>query len=366
MSSLSTVKAIRLRHFLTSAFGLAMLFGGGCGGGNTSAPSVSGNNSAGSGAVKPADTRSQEKTVAIIRLDSVDYGNEPGLQSLQDGINQSLKTNQKYKLVEYNAGGKMENIAGQIDKAIADGSMMLVTLLDSTTMIASEKKPEIPIVFAMANNPVSLGIISDKTPRTENATGATLPHRLTLTVPIARGSLPKATKMALLFDPDNKLSTVHRDDLLKCDWAKVEPIPASYSKDQNWSSLMEDIKKKGAEAVILTNGLGNRSAGLIAAATAQKLPVFGALNKQAGEGAIFTREPRMRWTGFEVGRRVGRILSGEKAADIPIVEGDHYQTVVNTKAAKDIGVTILPAIMRDIQDVSKPGETVVGGATQNK
>jgi ABC-type uncharacterized transport system substrate-binding protein len=74
----------------------------------------------------------------------------------------------------------------------------------------------------------------------------------------------------------------------------------------------------------------------------------------------------MRWTGFEVGRRIGRILGGEKASEISIVEGDQYVSVVNTKAAKDIGVTILPAIMRDIKDVSKPGQTEVGGAVQKK
>lgn len=365
MSSISSVKALRLPDFSYFLSLILSMVLAGCGGGNQSPPSVVGG--AGSNPKSAvADTRSQEKIVAIIRLESVDYGNEPGLQSLQDGINQSLKTAQKYKLVEYNAGGKLENIGAQVDKAIADGAVLLVTLLDTTSLIAFDKKPSIPIVFSIANNPFLLGFVSNKTPRTENATGVFLPHHLTLTVPIARGSMPKAAKMAVLFDPDNKLSTVHKNDLLMCEWAKVEAIATPYTKDQNWQTLMEGLKKKGAEAVILTNGLGNRSADVIKAATAQKLPVFGTLGKQANEGALFTREPRMRWTGFEVGRRIGRILAGDKASDIPVVEGDHYQTVVNTKAGKDIGVTILPAIMRDIQDVSKPGESVVGGATQKK
>jgi len=88
------------------------------------------------------------------------------------------------------------------------------------------------------------------------------------------------------------------------------------------------------------------------------------LEKQAEEGAIFTREPAMRWTGFEVGRRIGRIVNGDEVSKIPFVEGDHYTTVVNTKAAKDIGVTILPSIMRDIKDVSKPNESAIGGVRQ--
>lgn len=365
MSSISSVKVLRLPELSNFLLVLSLLLAG-CGGGSNQPNSSNATTSANESTAATVDTRSQEKIVAIIRLDSVDYGNEPGLQSLQDGINQSLKTAQKYKLVEYTAGGKLENVGAQVDKAIADGAAMLVTMLDTTSLIAFDKKPSIPIVFSIANNPFLLGFVSNKTPRTDNATGVFLPHHLTLTVPIARGSMPKATKMAVLFDPDNKLSTVHKDDLLRCEWAKVEALATPYTKDQNWQTLMEDLKKRGAEAVILTNGLGNRSADLIKAATSQKLPVFGTLGKQANEGALFTREPRMRWTGFEVGRRIGRILSGDKTSDIPVVEGDHYQTVVNTKAGKDIGVTILPAIMRDIQDVSKPGESVVGGATQKK
>jgi putative ABC transport system substrate-binding protein len=226
------------------------------------------------------------------------------------------------------------------------------------------KNPSKPIVFAMANDPFGLGLGKSLTDHNPNVTGAFLPHRLTLTVEIARGSLPKATKMAILFDPQNPLSVIHKDNLLKCRWDKVEPVEAPYGKNSDWAKLMDDLKAKGAEAVLLTNGLGSQSSKAIDEATRVKLSVWGTLEKQAEEGAIFTREPEMRWTGFEVGRRVGRIVNGEAAAKIPFAEGDHYVTVVNTKAGKEIGVTILPSIMRDIKDVSKPGAGDVGGVRQ--
>jgi ABC-type uncharacterized transport system substrate-binding protein len=361
-SQLQFEKNLSRRAFSVSA-GLVMVGLAGCGNEpSTNVPQPSG----GGAAAAKTDTRAQELKVAIIRLDSIDYGTEPGLMAIEEGIKQSLKTSQKYKIEELSAGGKLEDIPNLIDKAIAGGAVMLVTLLDTTTMIAFEKKPSIPIVFAMANNPYGLGIASSGPGRSENVTGVTLPHKLTLTVPIARGSLPKASRMAVAFDPANKISSVHKDDLLKCDWAKVEALEAPFKSGEDWKTYMEGLKKKDVSAIILTNGLGGRTADIIKAATAEKLPVFGTLGKQASEGAIFTREPSMRWTGFEVGRRIGRILGGEKASEISIVEGDQYVSVVNTKAAKDIGVTILPAIMRDIKDVSKPGQTEVGGAVQKK
>jgi len=303
-----------------------------------------------------------EKKVAIIRLNNPDYGDEALDKDIEDGIKQDKTKYVKHTLVDYDAKGEIDNIRSIIDKAIAEGADIIVTLLDSTTDIAFRKKITQPVVFAMANQPFAMGFgKSDKSHET-NITGAYLPHHLTLTVEIARGSLPKANKLAILFDPTDILSSIHKDALLRCNWESVKPLIAPYQKGQDWSKLMTELKTKDAAAILLTNGLGPQSTVVISEAEKVKLPVFGTLSRQAVQGAIFTREPSLRWSGFEVGRRVARLINGDLAVNIPFAEGDHYVTVVNTAAAKRIGVTILPAIMRDIKDVS--GESFVAGAKQ--
>lgn len=347
---------------------IALVILGGCGGGE--APTPTGGASQANGKQAPGGTsgsnlqQTRKSKIALIRLNDRDSGKEPGLQGIEAGIKQAKMPFHEHQIIEYDAAGDLAAVPGLIDKALADGADMLVTLLDSSTMAAVSKSPAKPIVFAMANDPFALGLGKSVTDHKPNVTGVFLPHRLTLTVEIARGSLPKATKLAILFDPQNPLSVVHKDSLLKCRWDNVLPVELAYAKDTDWAKLMDEAKSKGAEALILTNGLGKLSPRVIEEATRRKLSVWGTLEKQAEEGAIFTREPEMRWTGFEVGRRIGRLVNGEDPAKIPLAEGDHYVSVVNTKAGKDIGVTILPSIMRDIKDVSKPGETVVGGARQ--
>lgn len=362
------------RNGIFRAFGTlaltALIFTSGCGGGGgAGAPASSGapvasQKTASSGGSKSDREQARKATVALIRLNDPDSGKEPGLQSIEDGIKQAKFPYNEHQIVEYDAKGDLAAVPGLVDKALADGADVLVTLLDSTTMAVMAKNPPKPVVFAMANDPVGLGLGKSLTDHASNVTGAFLPHRLTLTVEIARGSLKDAKKFGILFDPDNKLSVIHKDNLLKCNWAQVEAVPVPYGKDTDWAKLADDLKAKGIAALILTNGLGNQSAKVIAEATRVKISVWGTLEKQAEEGAIFTREPAMRWTGFEVGRRIGRIVNGDEASKIPFVEGDHYTTVVNTKAAKDIGVTILPSIMRDIKDVSKPNESAIGGVRQ--
>ncbi len=337
----------------------------GCGGQNDSgsetAPTVSAK------PVSPTKTsnesaKSKVLKVAIIRLSSPDFGSEALDKDIEAGIKQSMTPHLKYVMMNYDAKGDINAISDLIDKSLSEGADVIATLLDTTTDILVKKKINKPIVFAMANQPIAMGLGKSDTVHEPNITGAYLPHHLTLTVEIARGSLPKATKMAVLFDPTNSLSVIHKDALLKCNWADVESVVTEYQQNQNWSKLMGELKAKNVSAILLTNGLGSQSQVVINEAEKVKLPIFGTLSRQAEQGAIFTREPGLRWTGFEVGRRLGRIINGEEVAKIPFVEGDHYVTVVNTEAAKRIGVTILPAIMRDIKDVG--GKSFVGATEQ--
>jgi ABC-type uncharacterized transport system substrate-binding protein len=90
----------------------------------------------------------------------------------------------------------------------------------------------------------------------------------------------------------------------------------------------------------------------IAEARQVKVPVFGFRAEHARAGAIVAREPRLRWGGFEVGRRAGRVLKGEPPSQIPFIQGVDYVTYVNTGAAKDLGVRILGDLMRDARVVS--------------
>lgn len=348
------------KHIFGSAIvGLLISATAGCGGSSPSGSAPTGKDTAS----KQADSgKVREMKVAVLRLNSADYGSEASTKDIEEGIKQSKQSYHKHAIVEYSANGDLNAFPALIDKALAEGADMLLTLLDVTTDIAFQKKPAKPVIFAMANDPIAMGFGKTNNDHDKNVAGVYLPHCLTLTVPIARGSLPKATRMAVLFDPENRLSVIHKDALLKCDWAAVQPEVVAYKKDQNWSELIKQLQSKNVSAIILTNGLGKNAKVVIEEGLKAKIPTFGTLAKQAELGAIFTREPAMRWAGFEAGRRVGRVINGDEPGTIPFIGGDHYATVVNTGAAKSIGVTILPSIMRDIKDVS--GGTFVGGAKQ--
>ncbi len=62
---------------------------------------------------------------------------------------------------------------------------------------------------------------------------------------------------------------------------------------------------------------------------------------------MFARIPRPRWVGFEVGRRVGKVLKGQKPEVLPYMLGPDFLNCVNPTASKLLGITVPGTLTRD-------------------
>lgn len=292
----------------------------------------------------------QAYKVAVIRLGNPALA-EPTDGDIADGIRYAGVDASSFTLSERNARGDLAAVPSLIDAAVADGANLLLTLLPETTLIASDKHLEIPLVFHMTGEPIALGLGKSDTDHPPDRTGVYTPFSGSLTVPIARGCLPKATKMGILFNPKDRYSVIHKDVLLRFAWGPVEPVTAEFQSESDVPAAVRSLVERKAEAVLLTEGIGAAAGTVIAEARRAKVPVFGYLAEQARGGAIVAREPGLRWGGFQLGRWAGRIIRGESAGQIPFRQGVDYATYVNPTAAKDLGVKILGALMRDARVV---------------
>jgi putative ABC transport system substrate-binding protein len=174
-----------------------------------------------------------------------------------------------------------------------------------------------------------------------------------LIVFIARACLPKARKLGILFNPNDRVSVIHKDELLRINWwATVEPVTADFHSEAEVPAAVRALIEKKADGIILAAGIGSSAKAAITEAHRAKVPVFGYCAEHARAGAILAREVTMRWGGFEVGRHAGRVLTGQPAGQVPFSQGVDYVTYVNTGAAKDLGVKILGDLMRNARVVS--------------
>jgi putative tryptophan/tyrosine transport system substrate-binding protein len=293
--------------------------------------------------------------LAVIRLSDPTVGQEPSDAEIKAGLKYAGIDESSYILNDQDAKGDLTAVPGLIDAAVSGGAELLFTLLPETTAAAAEKKLNIPIVFQMTGEPAALGLRGKESEQQQNITGAYTTFRQSLMVPIAQGCLPKeprAHKLGILFNPDNRFSVIHKDALVRTDWGPAEPVLAEFRSEADVPAAVRKLIEQKAEGVILVSGIGKAAKTAIEEASRGKVPTFGFLGEHAVAGAIVAREPTTRWGGFEAGRLAGRVLRGEQASHIGPVEGVDYLTYANPDAAKTLGVTILGALMRNARVVS--------------
>jgi putative ABC transport system substrate-binding protein len=304
---------------------------------------------------KPATFTGTPK-IALIRLNDPASGDEPSDEEISAGLKQSGVEPSSVRLVSYDCKGDPSAVGRLIDVAEKDGAALLMTFAPETTVPASKKGHNAPLVFGFFGEPAPVGLARNDADHGTNVTGVYTPYTNAVIVPIARGCLPRAKAIGILFNPDNPFSVAHKDALLKTEWNNVAPVTGEYHSESEISAAVRAlVEQKKAEGVILVAGIGRGSKAAIDAARQAKVPVFGFLGDHALQGAIVARPIKTRWNGFEAGRRAGRVLRGESPKQLTLLQGDNCVTWVNPGAAKEIGVTILGALMRDPITVTTGG-----------
>ena len=90
---------------------------------------------------------------------------------------------------------------------------------------------------------------------------------------------------------------------------------------------------------------------LISLAARESVPVMYEWPEFVGEGGLISygTDPADIWR--QAGIYAGRILRGEKAGDLPVVEPDKYRLIINLKIAKTLGLTVPPGLLAGADEV---------------
>ena len=287
--------------------------------------------------------------LAVIRLSDPAIAQEPADVDIKAGLKYSGLDESSYTLTDLDAKGDLGAVPGLLDAAVSDGADLVFTLLPETTVLAAEKNVKVPIVFQMTGEPLALGLRKKDSSEQPNLTGAYTPFHTSLIVQIARGCLPDADKLGILFNPDNRFSVIHKDALIRTNWDGMAPVLAEFHSESDVPAAVRSLIEKKAEGIILVSGIGKAAKAAIEEAHRGKVPAFGFLAEHLLHmpwGWIVAREPTMRWGGFETGRLAGSILRGRVLKRVRFRSSWAWITSPTRKygmRAKDLHVTILGA-----------------------
>ncbi len=212
----------------------------------------------------------------------------------------------------------------------------------------------IPIVFVNGLDPVKLGLVASLNRPGGNATGFYLftttlePKKLELLHEL----VPKASVIGVLVNPTNpNAETVSKDLHAAARALGLEPHIVNASTEHEIDMAYATIVQRGAGALLVSNDpfFTDRRDQLVALAARHALPALYSLRESVAAGGLVSYGNSVVDAHRQMGIYSGKILMGEKPADLPVLQPTKFELVVNLKTAKALGLTV-PLIMQMTAD----------------
>jgi putative tryptophan/tyrosine transport system substrate-binding protein len=225
----------------------------------------------------------------------------------------------------------------------------IIALAGGLALAAKAATRDIPIIFAVGDDPVELGLVASLNCPGGNLTGVT-----TVSIEIAEKRLellhqavPTAKTTALLVAdfPFDQVETRHMQSAIRALGLRLMVFNVTTNSDitQVFATLVEHQ----ADAIVVgsTPQLAAKRYEILAHAARFALPTMFAHSIDAQAGALLSYGPDFNEIGRQMGAYAGRILKGEKPADLPVVQPTKFEFVINLKAAKALSLTIPPNLL---------------------
>jgi putative ABC transport system substrate-binding protein len=208
----------------------------------------------------------------------------------------------------------------------------------------------IPIVFITGADPIELGLVASLNRPGGNLTGVaslvdeTGPKR----VELVRDLLPTTSIIALLLNPTNPAADAMRSTVLTAANAlgkSVHVLEARTEADINVAFDRAPKLQAGALLVVNDPLFNTRPELLVALAAHHALPVIYPWREYVMVGGLMSYGTSLADLYRLAGTYVGRILKGEKPADLPVQQSTKVELVINLKTAKALGLTVPTALL---------------------
>jgi len=203
----------------------------------------------------------------------------------------------------------------------------------------------IPIVFFSGTDPVKLGLVASFNRPGGNATGVSFwsaaleAKRLGLLHEL----LPQATTIAALVDPNFLTTTGQLEDLQNAARAlgkQIYILRASTESelDNGFATLAQ--QRPDALIVAAAPFFTARRKQLVALADRHRIAAIYSWREFPAAGGLISYGASFTDAFRQVGIYTGRILKGEKPADLPVLQPTKYELIINTKTAKALGLQV--------------------------
>jgi putative ABC transport system substrate-binding protein len=216
--------------------------------------------------------------------------------------------------------------------------------------------PTIPIVFSTGGDPITLGIVRSLNRPAGNATGVYLfaadieAKRLGL----LRDLVPTSALIGVLLNPNNPNAETQSKDVQEAARAIGQKIQIVHAATEAaLGTTFTTLTQMRADALLVGGDpfFNNRRNLLILLATRHGIPTMYDQREFVLAGGLMSYGTSLSDAYRQIGIYTGRILRGEKPADLPVVQSTKFDLVINLNAAKALGLNVPDTLLARADEV---------------
>jgi len=308
----------------------------------------------GGAAAWPLAARAQRQAMPLVAF--INSGSAGGYQHVVVAFRQGLKeagyVEGQNVTVEYRwAEGQYDRVPVIALELVSRGVAVIVANTPGALAIKSAVTT-IPIVFTTASDPVQIGLVASLARPGRNVTGATICQSAPKQLEMAHELLPTANSIDVLVNPtapEIEVALREYDAAARALGLDLHVLHASTARDLDtvFATLGQ---RRSAALVIGPDALFASNSQQLAALTAKyAVPAISFLREFPAAGGLMSYGGSLSDAYRLAGIYTGRILKGEKPADLPVQQTTKVELVINMKTAKALGITV-PLTLRGRAD----------------
>ena len=303
----------------------------------------------GGAAAWPLGARAQQPTMPVIGfLRDAPLADATHLvASFRQGLKEAGFIEGQNVLIEYRSA---EDQAHRLPALVADLIRQQVALIVGNTpsaLAAKAATTTVPIVFVTGNDPVINGLIASLSRPGGNTTGVSFLSSASVTkrLELLRQFVPKPGAIAMLVDPSSNTPDTERElrDVQAAPHASgQELMVVEASSDRDIEAAFATFAQRAAVALFIASQpfFNSRRERVAALAVRHALPAAYSLREFTTAGGLMSYGTSITGAYQLGGIYAGRILKGERPADLPVQQSTKFEFVINLRTAKALGIDV--------------------------
>jgi len=315
----------------------------------------------GAAAAAPLAARAQQPALPVIGLLSGVSSDAAAKNAaaFRAGLRETGYVESQNVVIDYRwAEGKFERLPSMAADLVGRKvSVILAGGSDTAVRAAMAATQAIPIVFTTASDPVAGGLVASLARPGGNATGVTLLGRelVRKRLELLHEVLPTAGKIALLVNPNNAVATQGNipDAQAAARQLGLAIMVVNGGSENEIDGAFANAVQQRAGALLVGSDayLSSRREQIAALGVHYALPTAGDNRDAAVAGQLMSYGTSQADMYRQAGVYVGRILNGEKPADLPVLQPTKFEFVINLKTAQALGISVPQTLLVAATDV---------------